>query len=126
MKRKKEIYNQWDFRVSEMCLYTALAMFILRIFLEKAFLGHLGWIFFVVALILKTFWASKIADKSLNKIILDEYEIDQLRYSYNEMGKYVKNFGFHELSDIDLRIENELRDIEVRKEWFAKGHGIKE
>lgn len=126
MKRIKEIYNQWDFRLSEMCIYTALAMFILKIFLGKAFLGHLGWIFFVVALIFKTFWACKIAEKSLNKIILDEYEIDQLRYSYNEMGKYVKEFEFYELSDIDLRIENELRDIEVRKKWFAKSHGIKE
>ncbi len=126
MKRKKEIYNQWNFRLSEMCLYTAMVMFILKIFLGKAFLGYLGWIFFVVALILKTLWAGKIANKSLNKNILDEYEIYQLRYSYNEMAKYVKNFGFHELSDIDLRIENELRDIEVKKEWFAKSHGIKE
>ena len=126
MKRKKEIYNQWDFRLSKMCLCTAMVMFILQIFLEKAFLGYLGWIFFVVALIFKTFWACKIAEKSLNRIILDEYEIDQLRYSYIEMGKYVKDFKFFELADIDLRIENELRDIEVRKKWFAERHGIKE
>ena len=32
------------------------------------------------------------------------------------MGSYINDMHIAELSDIDFRIENELRDIEIRKE----------
>lgn len=45
-----------------------------------------------------------------------DYEIDSLKWSYMRMGRYIYEFHIDELSDIDFRIENELRDIEIRKQ----------
>lgn len=45
-----------------------------------------------------------------------DYEIDSLKWSYMRMGRYINEFHIDELSDIDFRIENELRDIEIRKQ----------
>lgn len=56
--------------------------------------------------------------KDKEKQRIKDYEIEELKYSYRQMGKYVKSFDIPELADIETRIENELRDIEVRKNWF--------
>lgn len=45
-----------------------------------------------------------------------DYEIESLKWSYRRMGSYINDMHIAELSDIDFRIENELRDIEIRKE----------
>lgn len=45
-----------------------------------------------------------------------DYEIESLKWSYRRMGNYINDLHIAELSDIDFRIENELRDIEIRKE----------
>lgn len=58
------------------------------------------------------------AKKDKEKQRIKDYEIEELKYSYRLMGKYVKSFDIPELADIETRIENELRDIEVRKNWF--------
>lgn len=58
------------------------------------------------------------AKKDKEKQRIKDYEIEELKYSYRLMGKYVKSFDIPELADIETRIENELRDIEVRKKWF--------
>lgn len=61
-------------------------------------------------------WITSRKDKEKQRI--KDYEIEELKYSYRQMGKYVKRFDIPELADIETRIENELRDIEVRKKWF--------
>lgn len=45
---------------------------------------------------------------------LKDYEIIELRYSYRRMGTYIDSLDIEQLKDIDLRIENELRDIECK------------
>ena len=45
-----------------------------------------------------------------------DYEIDSLKWNYREMGRYINDMNILELSDIELRIENELRDIEIKTE----------
>jgi hypothetical protein len=45
---------------------------------------------------------------------LKDYEIIELRYSYRRMGTYIDSFNIEQLEDIELRIENELRDIECK------------
>lgn len=49
-----------------------------------------------------------------------DYEIDSLKCSYREMGRYINGLQIDELSDIDLRIENELKDIDIKKSWFEE------
>jgi hypothetical protein len=57
--------------------------------------------------------------------ILKAYEIDCLRWSYRGMGRYIDHMNLPELYDIDTRISNELNDIEIKKEDYAKRLGIK-
>lgn len=51
---------------------------------------------------------------------LKDYEIIELRYSYRQMGIYIDSLDIEQLEDIELRIENELRDIEIKKEHFKE------
>lgn len=57
--------------------------------------------------------------------ILKAYEIDCLRWSYRGMGKYIEHMNLPELEDINIRISNELNDIEIKKEHYAERLGIK-
>lgn len=57
--------------------------------------------------------------------ILKAYEIDCLRWSYRSMGKYIEYQNLPELDDINTRISNELNDIKIKKEDYAKRLGIK-
>lgn len=51
---------------------------------------------------------------------LKDYEINELKYSYREMGKYIDSLNIEQLEDIKLRIENELRDVEIKKEHMKE------
>lgn len=57
--------------------------------------------------------------------ILKAYEIDCLRWSYREMGRYIEHMNLPELDDINTRISNELNDIEIKRELYAEELGIK-
>lgn len=72
-------------------------------------------------------WACLICVWSINYLVifedtvklrkenyLKDYEIIELRYSYRGMGRYIDRLDIEQLKDIDLRIENELRDIECK------------
>lgn len=45
---------------------------------------------------------------------LKDYEIIELKYSYRGMGRYIDRLDIEQLKDIELRIKNELRDIECK------------
>lgn len=64
-------------------------------------------------------------NKDEKENILLRYEVDLLRWSYRSMGKYIEYRNLPELDDIDIRIKNELRDIEIKKEDYAERLGIK-
>jgi len=64
-------------------------------------------------------------DRLQRENILKNYEISCLRWSYRGIGKYIEHMNLPELDDIDLRISNELNDIEIKKEDYAKRLGIK-
>lgn len=51
---------------------------------------------------------------------LKDYEIIELRYSYRGMGRYIDRLDIKQLKDIELRIGNELRDIQIKKEHFKE------
>lgn len=52
--------------------------------------------------------------------VLKDYEISELKYSYRQMGIYIDSLDIEGLEDIKLRIENELSDIEIKKEHFKE------
>lgn len=51
-------------------------------------------------------------------------EVMDLEYSYRGMGRYISDLKIEELNDLNLRIENEFKDIKVKKESYAKKLGI--
>lgn len=65
------------------------------------------------------YWIVTEDNIKLNKErYVKDYEIESLKWSYRQMGRYINNMHIAELSDIDFRIENELRDIEIKKKYL--------
>lgn len=64
-------------------------------------------------------------NKDEKENILLRYEVHLLRWSYRDMGKYIEYQNISELDDINIRISNELNDIEIKKEDYANRLGIK-
>ena len=64
-------------------------------------------------------------EKMRKKLGVASYEIDSLKWSYRGMGRYIEHMNLPELDDINTRISNELRDIEIKKEDYAQRLGIK-
>ena len=64
--------------------------------------------------------------KYSNLYLLAKQESLDLLWSYREMGRYIDKMNIPELHDLDLRIENELQDVKVKKEALAERLGVKE
>lgn len=73
-------------------------------------------------------WAYALGkySKYSNLYLLAKQESLDLLWSYREMGRYIEKFEIEELHDLDLRIENEIQDVKVRKEALAERLGVKE
>lgn len=71
-------------------------------------------------------YATKRWQKYSNLYLLKQNEVLDLLWSYRDMGEYIDQFKIPELHDIDLRIENEIKDVKVKKGRFAENLGIKE
>ena len=63
--------------------------------------------------------------KYSNLYLLAKQESLDLLWSYREMGRYIDKQNIPELHDLDLRIENEIQDVKVRKEALAERLGVK-
>lgn len=65
----------------------------------------------------------------VNLYLLKYRENLDLRWSYEAMGRYIKQLNEEkikspELDDIEFRIQNELRDISIKTEHYAKQIGV--
>lgn len=95
------------------------------IFFQNGFLRDTVWVLVFFVLVLDFLILFKKNDKEFKENQLLYYEILILKDSYIHMGEYIERQNIPELNDIGLRIENELRDIEIKKEWYAENLGIK-
>lgn len=80
----------------------------------------------MISLICNWAHAMRQYKKYLDIYLLKSKEVLDLEWSYREMGRYIKGLHIAELNDLEIRIENELNDIKVKKEWYAKKLGIKD
>lgn len=71
-------------------------------------------------------YALRQYSKYSNLYLLAKQESLDLLWSYREMGRYIDKMNIPELHDLDLRIENELQDVKVKKEALAERLGVKE
>lgn len=114
----KEIWKMASLRIkiSLILSYVALIASIVGFFILKSEMRVISWVCVVVALAID-YWVVIEENFKLNEeSFLKDYEIIELRYSYRQMGKYIDSLDIEELKDIELRIENELSDIKIRKD----------
>ena len=80
-------------------------------------MSHLNFVLFLVVVNL-CFIASvmKKLDYYSKLIKLKDYEIDNLKWSYRGMGTYIQKYNLPEFDDLQIRIKNELNDIDIRKQ----------
>lgn len=108
------------------CIAVSIVILIVNLFYGNENVVVVGFAVAAVGSILISIGKTREANKLQKEKWILEYEIDQLKWSYIEMGKYIDKFNLTELSDLSLRIENELKDIEIRKNNRAKILGLKE
>ena len=105
---------------------TAMVLAIVNLFLLNNCLRALVWSLIIVAFGLNIIGLLKRCEALFDENTILLYEISELQYSYKQMGRYIDNFEHADLFDIELRIINELNDIEIRKKHYAESLGIKE
>lgn len=96
------------------------------IFFNSEFLRGVVWFLVFIVMALDFLVLLKWNTREQNENILLGYENIILKGSYIQMGVYIDRMNIPELSDIKLRIDNELNDVEIKKKWFAESLGIKE
>lgn len=108
------------------CIITSVITLIAGLFYVNDISAAVGFDVAAVGYILISIGKTREENKLRKEKYLLDYEIDQLKWSYIQMGKYIDKFNLTELSDLSWQIENELKDIEIKKNNRAKILGLKE
>ena len=87
-------------------------------------IDHVVFSLMIFAFIIKTENQTHSQNELQKELELAKFENTLLRWSYEDMGQYVDKMNIPELSDINIRIDNELRDIEIKKNRYAGRKGI--
>jgi hypothetical protein len=107
--------------ISILAFFIAIA----NVFIDNEIVRIIIWVMCVCVFALTILSDIEDIQRLQKENILKAYEIDCLRWSYRGMGRYIDHMNLPELEDIDTRISNELNDIEIKKEDYAKRLGIK-
>lgn len=91
-----------------------------NIFLQIEIVRIFIWAAVVIVFALDFLSIAESNIKLIQEKQLLAYELDQLQWSYKEMGRYISRMDIPELADIETRIDNELRDIEIRKGYYSE------
>lgn len=123
---KKRIKRHLMSYMAMICSVVSFIIAILNlIFFNSDLLRGVVWSLVFLVMALDFLVLLKWHTREQNENILLSYENIILKDSYIQMGKYIKRLNIPELDDIELRIKNELRDIEIKKQWQAEKLGIK-
>ena len=110
------------------CIITSILIIMANLIYGDVNIAIVGFAVAAVGYILISIGKIKEADKHRKEEYILKYEIDELIYSYRQLGKYIKDKNIPELEDIQTRIEYELSDIAIkvkhREEWINKLKGI--
>ena len=123
--------NFWKFidvraKIAIIATFIAFVAIIIGTFILHDEMRVVTWGCIVIIWDINYWIITEINYKIKKENLVKEYEIDTLKYSYRLMGKYLQNehhpYKSPEelLSDIDIRIENELRDIDIKTKNYAK------
>lgn len=107
--------------LSRVALFIAIA----NLFIGNEIVREIIWLMCIFAFVFLMLSDSEEINRLQKENLLQAYEIYCLRCSYRGMGDYIEYQNLPELEDINIRIENELNDIEIKKENYAERLGIK-
>lgn len=111
-------------KIAVVISFIAIIAAVSNIFLQIQIVRIFIWAAVAIAITLDILAIEEINIKLIQEKQLLAYELDQLQWSYKEMGRYISRMDIPELADIETRIDNELRDIEIKKSWYAERRGI--
>lgn len=103
----------------------ALIVATINIFAPNEIRRTTVWVVVILVWVLDYMIIFQQYEKICKKLEVAQYEIENIKWSYRGMGRYIDHMNLPELDDIDIRIKNELRDIEIKKEDYAERLGIK-
>lgn len=123
---KKRVKGHLFSNLAVICAVVGFIIAVLNlIFFNSELLRDIVWILIFVVMGLDYLLLLKWHIREQNENLLLRYENIILEDSYIQMGEYIKHLNIPELNDIEFRIQNELRDIEIKKQWQAEKLGIK-
>lgn len=108
--------------------FIAAIVAVINIYYQKDNLNNVVFDLLLVAVLIyaknQTYSQNELQKKLQKELDWAKFENTLLRWSYQDMGKYIDKMNIPELSDINLGIDNELRDIDIKKNMYAERRGI--
>ena len=108
--------------------FIAAIVAVINIYYQKDNLNNVVFDLLLVAVFIyaknQTHSQNELQKKLQKELDWAKFENTLLRWSYQDMGKYIDKMNIPELSDINLRIDNELRDIDIKKNMYAERREI--
>lgn len=111
----KKFLNILIQRLWILLFFIAAIVAVIGIYYQKDNLKDVVFDLMLLAFFIKTENQAHNQNELQKELELVKFENTLLRWSYQDMGQYIDKMNIPELSDINLRIDNELRDIEIKK-----------
>ena len=103
---------------------SAIAGEIVNLWVRSQVLDRWVWAFMATSLLVSYFAADAEKKEYLRLVLFYKYKAGCLKWSYENMKKYVSQHKIYELIDLEQRIENELRVIDVKMQLKAESLGL--
>jgi hypothetical protein len=122
-----KIFRKMNIKSKVALILSGIALIVatINIFAPNEIRRTTVWVVVILVWVLDYMIILQQYEKICKKLEVAQYEIGNLKGSYISMGRYIDHMNLPELEDIDTRISNELNDIEIKKEDYAKRLGIK-
>ena len=122
-----KIFRKMNIKSKVALILSGIALIVatINIFAPNEIRRTTVWVVVILVWVLDYMIILQQYEKICKKLEVAQYEIGNLKESYISMGRYIDHMNLPELYDIDIRIKNELRDIEIKKEDYAERLGIK-
>ena len=122
-----KIFRKMNIKSKVALILSGIALIVatINIFAPNEIRRTTVWVVVILVWVLDYMIILQQYEKICKKLEVAQYEIENLKVSYISMGRYIDHMNLPELDDIDLRISNELSDIEIKKEDYAEKLGIK-
>lgn len=122
-----KIFRKMNIKSKVALILSGIALIVatINIFAPNEIRRTTVWVVVILVWVLDYMIIFQQYEKICKKLEVAQYEIENIKWSYRGMGRYIDHMNLPELDDIDIRIKNELRDIEIKKEDYAERLGIK-